>query len=177
MELFLKAEAAKHDRSLDLRTLPSGTLQQYLIANPGNKEIEIFFLFPWDLCVELDWRTGVNEPSTSPEGFLLEAGSTIRQLGKRRNARLLFMPAPIPPVFVNHAVVVTIAERLNDLMRMAGAHFLGPEAFDFGNLLNSSFPIRGNVVGTIAKSIIDLNTGLHEGILLYCIVFKLSRVC
>jgi len=156
MEIFLKAEAAKHDKNLDLQTLPFGTLRQHLMVSSEDKEIEAFLLFPWDLCVELDWRTGVNEATASSEEFLLEAQSVAHRLSQRENARLLYMPAPMPPVFADSAVMAAIADGLVDLMGRAGAHFLDPAAFDFGSLLSASFPISGHDVGDVSQYVIDV---------------------
>jgi len=155
MELFVKAEAAKHDKLLNLLSIPPGTLQQHLMTGLDGKDIEIYLLFPWDLCCELDWRTGVNAPTVSPEGFLLEASALANRLKIRKYAHLFYVPASIPPVFPNLSVMTEIATGLDKIMRGIGAHFLDPEVFDFGNFLNSSFPISGRAVGEVAKYAID----------------------
>ncbi|MEJ7810381.1 MAG: HAD-IIIC family phosphatase [Gemmatimonadaceae bacterium] len=153
LDLFLRAAAAKHGRSAAVRTLPFNTLAQALLAEPAAGEVEVFVLFPWDLVPEADWRSGV--PASASEGAIRErAQATLDRLARRRGARFLYVPAPIPPLFPEPATGASLEAWLGSAARSLGAHLLPAGSFSLASYLANGSAFAGTMLGEVAEAIV-----------------------
>jgi FkbH-like protein len=153
--VFLSAAAAKRGRSAQVRTLPFNTLGQAILTEPAPGEMEIFVLFPWDFVPEADWRSGFPSYALEPMALQDRAQTLARQLERRRSARFLYVPAPIPPIFHDPTTRGNLQIWLATLAGTVGADFLAPQAFSLASYLSTGNPFAGNQLGEVAERIID----------------------
>ena len=152
--LYLEAAGAERGVEAQPRYLPFGTLSQALLEPPGEDE-EVFLLLPWDLVPEADWRSGV--PGSRCESAALEQRSDrmIGLLAGRPRARLLYLPAPCPPLTGSPAEDDRLARWLRGRMAECGAREVPAEAFSLGGYLGSGCPLGGAGLGAVARAAID----------------------
>jgi FkbH-like protein len=155
MEIFLRAVAAKRNRSALPRLLPFNTLSQSLFADPAPGETEVFLLMPWDFVPEADWRSGVPVDSLNPVAAREHARKIGERLESRRGAQLFFLPAPLLPLFPDPVQDVALAQWIVSLACSLGAHLVPAEAFSLGGYLLSGCPIAGTWMGNLAEEIIE----------------------
>jgi FkbH-like protein len=153
-DLYLRAAAAKHDRLAVPQVLPFNTLAQTLRREPEQGLVEVFLLLPWDFAPEADWRSGAIE--RADEQALRERAIEIEQLLSRRAARLLYLPAPMPPLFANHDRNAAFALALESLAVGLGARVLPPESFSLPGYFLSGCPVSGASIGSVAEAVVDL---------------------
>ncbi len=140
-------------RSAEVTFLPFNTLAQALRADPDPKVPEVFLLLPWDFAPEADWRSGVPE-SADDEPLLARAAETARLLAGRSGARLLYLPAPLPPLFPDPARGAAFARALESLALGLGARVLPPDAFALGSYFSSGCPVGGAWIGRVADAVV-----------------------
>lgn len=152
--LYLRAAAARRGRTADVRFLPFNTLAQSLRRDADPTITEVFLLLPWDFAPEADWRSGVPE-SVDYEALCARATETARLLARRTPARLLYLPAPLPPLFSDPARGAAFARSLESLALGLGARLLPADAFALGGYLSSGCPVGGTWIGRVAEALID----------------------
>ena len=160
--LYIRAAAAVRGRTAEVRTLPFATLGQALLKPPSPDEQEIFLLMPWDLVPECDWRSGIPAEVGSPE-ILLEAAQEVVGRLSRRQCTLLYLPAPIPPLYIDPMACTSLMAGLFGLAAGLGARFLDPACFALGNYLASGVPIAGARTGEVAQVVVNSSLKLAEG--------------
>ena len=160
--LYIRAAAAARGRAAEVRTLPFGTLGQALLgpAHPG--EQEIFLLMPWDFVPECDWRTGIPVEVGSPD-VLLEAAQEVVGRLSRRQGKLLYLPAPIPPLYTDPMDCASLMAGLSGLAASLGARFLDPACFALGSYLASGVPVAGGRTGEVAHAVVNSSLKFAEG--------------
>jgi FkbH-like protein len=137
------------------RFLPFNTLGQALLEAPATGEGEVFVLFPWDLAPELDWRSGVPD-RTEPSGLLERAAVTLGRVTERAGARVLYVPAPIPPAMADANVLSGVAGHLQALAQESGAELLPGEVFSLASYFGSGLPLGGRYLGDVASRVVEL---------------------
>lgn len=154
LDVFVRAAAATRRRSAVVRTLPFNTLSQYLLGSPAEKEREVFLLFPWDLVLEADWRSGL--PTTPVDGAAVRARARqlLELIAKRPNARMLYCSAPLQPLFPNPADTSALQAWLSMLALECGARPIPPAAFSLASYLSNGSPFAGTELGDVAEAII-----------------------
>jgi FkbH-like protein len=152
--LYLRAAAAKRGRVAMPRVLPFNTLAQSLRREPEQGVIEVFLLLPWDFAPEADWRSGSAE--LVDEVTLHERAIEIEQLQSARRARLLYLPAPMPPLFASYDRNAAFALMLESLAVGLGARVLPRENFSLPGYLASGCPVGGALIGSVAEAIVEL---------------------
>ena len=153
-DLYLRAAAAKHGRSAGYRALAFNTLAQHLRRPPDPNVLEVFLLLPWDFAPELDWRSG--GAKRGDEARLRESVSEVEQLLARRGARLLYIPAPIPPLFADYNRDVAFSLTLESRAAGLGARVLPREVFSLSGYFASGCPVGGSWIGQVADAVVDL---------------------
>ena len=153
-DLYIRAAAAKHGRLAAPQTLPFNTLAQSLRREPERGQVEVFLLLPWDFAPEADWRSGAIEHAD--EEALRERAMEIEQLLSRRGARLLYLPAPLPPLFANHDRNGAFELALESLAVGLGARVLPRESFSLPGYFLSGCPVSGASIGNVAEAVVDL---------------------
>jgi len=157
--VFFRAAGAKRGRSVQIRTVPFNTLWQALLTEPVAGESEIFVLFPWDFVPETDWRSGLPSSSVDLAALQDRAQGFGRQIKRRSSARILYVPAPIPPIFADPASTANLQICVGNLASALGADFLAPEVFSLASYLSTGTPFAGTHLGDIAERIIDRALG------------------
>jgi len=152
--LYLQAAAAQRGHAAHARFLPFNTLAQALRVDPDPLITEVFLLVPWDFTPEADWRLGVPE-AVDPEALRARATETASLLARRPQARLLYLPAPLPPLFPDPARGAEFARSLESLALGLGARALPADAFSLGGYLSSGCPVGGTWIGTVAQAVIE----------------------
>jgi len=150
--LYLKAAAALQGQTATISTLPFGTLGQALLNPPDSSVQEIVILLPWDLVPESDWRSGIPENLPSPEILLDAASSTISRLMKR-NSIVLYLDAPIPPLYLNLAYTAALHAGILQLIAPARVKLLDQKYFALGSYLSSGLPFASMHMGELATEI------------------------
>jgi FkbH-like protein len=160
--VFFQAAGAKRGRSAKVRTLPFNTLGQELLSASRPGETEVFLLFPWDFVPEADWRSGF--PAVAPAiGDLHDRAENFAlKIRGRPAARVLYVPAPLPPVFPNPTDTVNLTVWLATLATSLGAELLPPEVFSLGSYLSTGTPFAGTRLGEIAERVIDRAMGTQS---------------
>jgi len=153
-DLYLRAAAAKHGRLAVPRVLPFNTLAQSLRREPERGVVEVFLLLPWDFAPEADWRSAALE--RADEQAFRERAMEIEQLLSRRGARLLYVPAPLPPLFANHHRNAAFELALESLAVGLGARVLSRETFSLPGYFLSGCPVSGSSIGSVAEAVVDL---------------------
>ena len=155
-EMYLRAAAAKHGRTAVPRILPFNTLAQTLRGEQrGNTEV--FLLLPWDFAPELDWRSGV--PEHAEEVGLRKSAVEFSQLLARRNARLLYLPAPVPPVLRSDEENAAFALTLQSIAVGLGARLVPGDWFSLSGYFASGCPVGGGNIGKLAEAAVELVLG------------------
>ncbi len=152
--LYLQAAAAQRGRAADVRFLPFNTLAQALRVDADPTVPEVFLLLPWDFAPEADWRSGVPE-SVDDEALGSLAAETARLLARRSRARVLYLPAPLPPLFADPARGAAFAHSIERLAIGLGARLLPAEAFGLGSYFSSGCPIGGSWIGRVAEAVVE----------------------
>jgi FkbH-like protein len=160
LDVFFRAAGAKRGRSVQIRTLPFNTLRQALLAEPVSGEPEVFVLFPWDFAPEADWRSGLPASAVDLAGLQDRAQALCRQIERRRNPKIMYVPAPIPPLFANRSTTATLEAWLAAVVGVLDPDFLPPEVFSLASYLSTGCPFAGSQLGNIAEQVIDLALGL-----------------
>lgn len=155
MDIFLRAAAAQRQSSANIRTLPFNTLAQHLHSQPASAETEIFLLLPWDFIPELDWRSGLPAESQDPPTLRQRAQEISSLLRNRSDARLLYVAAPIPPVFPNPTENNALSFWLQNLAASLAAEVLPPEMFSLSSYLANGCPIAGTSLSAVAEAIVE----------------------
>jgi FkbH-like protein len=158
-ELYLRGAAAKRGRSAQVTLLPFNTLAQALRGIPDPANVEVFLLLPWDFIPEADWRSGMPE-STDEDHLRSSAMETASLLERRSSARLLYLPAPLPPLLPTSARSAALGLWLESLAAGLGARVLSRDAFTLAGYFASGCPISGNWMGQVAEAVVDAATGL-----------------
>jgi FkbH-like protein len=155
LDLFLRAQGAKRGRAVVARTLPFNTLAQSLLSEPAKGETEVFVLFPWDFVPEADWRSGL--PSTALDVAALRdrAQSFAERIARRPGARVVYIAAPLQPLFPDPAATASFAGWLGMLASSVGASTLPADAFSLGSYLSNGSPFASAHLGLIAERVID----------------------
>ncbi len=153
-DLYLRAAAAKHGRLAVPRVLPFNTLAQSLRREPEGGVVEVFLLLPWDFAPEADWRSVAFE--RADENAFRERALEIEQLLSRRGARLLYLPAPLPPLFANHDRNAAFELAIESLAVGLGARVLSRETFSLPGYFLSGCPVSGSSIGSVAEAVVDL---------------------
>jgi len=152
-ELYLRAAAAQLGRAADPTLLPFNTLAQTLRRPPDAGVVEVLLLVPWDFVPEADWRSGVPE-AADEEQLRARATETARLLAQRTAARLLYLPAPLPPLLPDAARSTALARWIESLAAGLGARLLPPTAFALGGYLSSGCPVGGHSIGEVARAVV-----------------------
>jgi FkbH-like protein len=159
IELFLKAAGAVRGRSLEIRTLPFNTLGQTLMAEPRPGEREVFVLFPWDLVPESDWRSGIDASNLDRERLEAHASAVVDRVRRRPNARIIYIAAPLPPLFPDPANTAHLAGFLSAAVSSAGGDLLSADSFSLASYLSNGSPFASQRLGSVADTIVATALG------------------
>ncbi len=163
LDLFIRAACAKRGRSAKVGVLPFNTLAQALRGGSDQTRPTVFALFPWDLLPEADWRSGVPIASPVEDDARSRAQEIAERIRTWKLSRVLYVPAPMPPVFADSTVDAQFALWLLTLARSIGARVLDPSAFSLASYLASGSPFASSAVDDIAESIVDAAIGETPG--------------
>ena len=154
LAMYVRAHAARTGVDAQIRVLPFGTLGQHLFSEAAGDEI--FLLQPWDLAPECDWRSGMNGALGNIDAILARANQVMALLAKRKQARLAYLPAPIPPLCVSWLDNVRLATELTALVVRNGVTLLSPNHFSLASYLANGSPIAGSALSPVAEVLADL---------------------
>ena len=154
LELYLRAHAARTGVDTQVGFLPFGTLSQHLFSEATGTEV--FLLLPWDLAPECDWRSGMNGTLVDADEILARAEQLAALLAKRKQARLAYLPAPIPPLCSAWSDNVRLATELTALAVRAGATLVSPNHFSLATYLASGAPMSGGALSAVAEVLVNL---------------------
>ena len=156
--VYVRAYAAQRGWLAQVTTLPFGTLMQSLVAEPEDGNHEVILLMPWDLVPECDWRSGIPVTVSAPE-FLVQAAQTTALLLKQRPTKLMFLAAPLPPLYTDPGACDSLAARITEQAVGLGAVFLDPSCFALGSFLASGVPISGSYMANVSLAVVNLSLG------------------
>ena len=157
--VFLAAAGAKRGRSVNVRTFPFNTLGQNVLTSPPDQRTEVFILFPWDFVPEADWRSGLPTSTIELSALQHSAQTLANRLQSRPAARILYVPAPIPPIFSDPGKSRSLHLWLATIAGAIGAEFLSPEVFSLASYLSNGNPFAGAQLGTVAERVVERALG------------------
>lgn len=152
LTVYLRAAGAWRGVGLAPTFLPFNTLAQHL-HTPADGTDEVYFLLPWDLAPELDWRSGI--PQDADPAAVLDRAEGMAALVARRRAPVVYLPAPVPPIFPEAARVDALAMRLRALAAGLGAAELPAETFSMASYLGTGVPVAGASHGQAATALVE----------------------
>lgn len=155
LDVFLRAAAARRGYAARVRTLPFNTLGQALLSPNADGAREVFVLLPWDFVPESDWRSGLPTSPLDDDVLRERARATARLLSQRPNARLLYLPAPIAPLFPAPAMNAALESWITSVARSLGARVLPSDSFSLASYLSDGSAFAGRRIGAVAEEIID----------------------
>jgi FkbH-like protein len=153
LEMFVRAAAAKRGIDATVRTLPFNTFAQTLASAPSGTEREIFLLCPWDFVPELDWRTGIPARLSSPRELRDRARVVSARLAARPGATLLYLQAPVPPLFPHPDEAGALEQWLASLALSLHARLLPADAFSLSGYLSTGSPFTSRSLGSVAEAV------------------------
>ena len=156
LDLYLRAHATSFNIAADPKSIPFGTLTQYLHNPIIDTPLELFFLLPWDLAPECDWRSGAGYKFIDVNDVLERAKQITKLLSKRPRAYLAYLPAAIPPLCARHSDNDRIAAGLISLAIDIGAKLLDAKHFSVASYLSNGCPINGSSMSNVAEELVDL---------------------
>jgi len=156
LELYLRAYAARAGIKAIVESLPFGTLGQHLHASAAQSLDEVYLLLPWDLAPECDWRSGMMTELTDVNEILVRARQVMALLKKRPQARIAYLPAPIPPICSSEADNRLLSYELLSIAARLGARILSRKNFSMPSYLASGCAVDGASLTTVAKELIGL---------------------
>jgi len=151
--LYLRACAAQQGRSADVQTLPFNTLGQHLVSD-GAQGPAVYLILPWDLVPEADWRSGIPAQAPDEQTVKTSAASFADRLLRRRS-RVLYLPAPLPPIWSDGLRVAGIERWLESIMVAGGATVLPSGTFSLSTFLATGCPVAGSGLSVVARAAID----------------------
>ena len=154
LKLFVRAAGAKRGRSVNVRALPFNTLAQSLHA-PSTTDVEVFVLLPWDFVRSADWRSGFPARATNVDALRAEARDITDLLARRQNARVLYLPAPIPPLTGHPAENAAVVSAIMGCVASLNARVLPDDAFSLGMYLASGCPFGGKQLANVAEAVVE----------------------
>lgn len=152
LTLYLKAAFAELGRTLRVRFLPFGTLQQSIRFAERSGEEELFILFPWDLIPALDWRSGFVEVDQDEAQLRMEASQLLAAAQKRAKA-IVYVDAPFPASQLDQSENSALRHGLLALALEHGATVVDGEHFSLGNYLGSGNPFQSRSLGVLARHV------------------------
>lgn len=158
LALYVRAYAAQRGWLAQVTTRPFGTLMQSLVAKPEDGDHEVILLMPWDLVPECDWRSGIPRTVSAPE-ILMQTAQTTALFLKQRPAKLMFLAAPLPPLYTDPVACDSLAARITEVAVGLGANFLNPAYFALGSFLASGVPISGSYMANVSLAVVNLSIG------------------
>jgi FkbH-like protein len=155
--LYVEAAAAKRGLSARPRFLPFNTLHQHLMAGESEGP-EAYLLLPWDFVPETDWRSGVPTERLDVAEAIGHAEQVAEALRRRPGARLLYLPAPVPPITGHAESQLALTRGLDAIAARLGARSVPAESFSLGTYFGSGCPVGGARLGQVAEMAIDALT-------------------
>jgi FkbH-like protein len=155
LELFVRAAAATRGRAATIKTVPFNTLQQFLLEKPKPEHTEVFLLLPWDFVPESDWRSGVSGERPPFEMVRDHANGVADLLAARRDARFVFLPAPMPSTFNDPAQDAALELLTRSLASRLGATMLAQSQFALAAYLASGCPVAAASLGDVGDAVAD----------------------
>jgi FkbH-like protein len=152
LALYVRAAGAKMGVGLEPSFLPFNTLTQHLLTETDDTA-EVMLLLPWDLAPEFDWRSGI--PNTADEAEILMRARATAESIERRNAAVVYLPAPIPPVFGDARRSKEVLARLRGIAAGIGAVELPAEVFSLGSYFGTGCPVAGASLGRVAAVLVE----------------------
>lgn len=152
--LYLRAHASLIGQTADPRLLPFNTLAQTLLQPPLPGEKEVFLLLPWDFLPDCDWRSGVPAESATMAELHDRSSKVAVQLRARGGPGIVYLPAPIPPLFSNPAENESLRAWIHSLAAGLGAEVLSPDAFSLATYLVSGCPVASAALAGTAGAVI-----------------------
>lgn len=154
LELYVRAAAARQGRLAQIRTLPFGTLAQALRRPVEGTDAEVVLLLPWDLVPHLDWRVGLPQIRLDLSAAEVEAAEVCDLIRARSRARVVYLPAKLPPAFVNAKHTRKLEALLLAKALSLEAQVLPESAFSLGAYLATGCPVAGAELARTAEVIV-----------------------
>ncbi len=155
IDLYLRAAAAQRGRSAIAQYLPFNTLRQWLLTQDPGAQPTVILLFPWDLVPATDWRSGVPRSEISIDLLLQDAEQVAALVERRAGGAVLYVPAPIPPLFLEPRLNAQLETSLLSIMAGIGADILPKEWFSLSSYFAAGAPVAGNALGELAARSIE----------------------
>ena len=149
LDVFIQAHSLELGFQSKYSTLPFNTFAQYLLTQVKPKK-HVFVLFPWDLCPELNWRTGVYSEFKEVDSYLDEANRFLELIDKVEDKHIFYIDTPIPPVMMNEALQEKLRTTLKLHVSLTGAKILGEDYFSLGSYLSNGCPFASSRLSDIS---------------------------
>jgi FkbH-like protein len=146
---YLGATAVLRSREARVKLLPFNTLGQELLDDIPREPTEVFLLLPWDLIPEADWRSGVPLQLPDESELRAVAEATLARL-QRRGASIVYIPAPLPPLWLDPRRVRALDHWLRAGVCGVGGDLVSSDVFSLDSYMASGCPVGGGSLSLIA---------------------------
>ncbi len=153
LDLYTRAAAAERGFAASVFAPPFNTLRQSLMEDAEESVREVALLLPWDFVPSADWRSGVPDHQSDEEADQ-DVRELVSLLGSSRR-ELLYLPAPIPPLFTDATGSSRLEAQLLATARSLGARTLERETFSLKNYLGHGNPVASSSMGIVARALVD----------------------
>ena len=155
LSFYLRAHAAKRSVTLDIATLPFGTLGQHVMG-PIAAEGELFVLLPYDVVPESDPRSGLIAEEPNLDEVAEKANAFLAGIESRRNVRVAYLPAPLMPVSLDQTKDRQLQHLICTMIARMDPLWLPAEVFSMSSYLASGCPIDGTNLSRVADLLVNL---------------------
>lgn len=153
LSTFIQACCIQNKFNGHYDVLPYDTLAQYLHQKEKPNTHHVFFLLPWDLVPQLNWRRGVTSHTLDYSQAINDAEIFLENIALFKSYNIVYLPAPIPPLGRNNALTKTIQYELCLLVARYRATILASKHFSLTSYLANGCPTAGTQLYDIAHSI------------------------
>ena len=161
--VYLEAIYALNEYSLDIKTLPFNTLDQYLITKEkDNNTNEILILCDWDFYEGLNWRRGFSKKIETIETIEKKIIEKYELIKSNSFSKIIYIPFEGIPILgnklLNNAISNLIREKILDL----DGKFIKYLDLSINNFLISGCPFQTYQLSKIAFDIFSLDFKKNE---------------
>lgn len=158
LDVFIKASCILKGFNCEYTTLPFNTLQQYISTTPDEPKTHVFILFPWDILPEADWRTGVSHQDITLEQAINRIGTFLEQLEHFKPHHIIYIPATMLPVNLNHTINQQIELQLSQALLEYNSVIADSDFFSLSSYLSNGSGFSSKHLSNIASEISQLLT-------------------
>jgi len=155
LEAFIKACCIQKGFNCIYSVLPFNTLSQYVYQDKQSSAHHVFFLAPWDLVPQIDWRTGVPSSSFDYQQSIKDAHHFLNAVASFPSFQIVYLAAPVSPPSRNNILLTQLEQELRLLASSQHASIMSENYFSLTSYLTSGGLVTGAGLYNVANNIAE----------------------